>query len=240
VGLFAQRQALIRFLGTASRFVDVAAAAARPLRCAAVMRTRLLVTGFEPFGGHSVNPSERLARIAAECAPTGVVVSTRVLPVAYRRAFAPVAEALESERIDVALLLGLGAGRATVDFERFAVNWRGGAHPDNDGVRVAGEAIDPGGPAAYFATLPIDDCVAAARAAGAPCGVSSHAGTFICNQLFYQVLRHCDRQDLKCRVGFLHVPLLPEQASAGEPAASEESMAAGLRAVIEELARDES
>jgi pyroglutamyl-peptidase len=203
------------------------------------MKARLLVTGFEPFGGHSVNPSERLARLVAESAPAGVVVSTRVLPVAYRRAFAPVAEALESERIQIALLLGLGAGRATVDFERFAVNWRGAAQPDNDGVRIAGEPVDPGGPAAYFATLPVEELVAAARAAGAPGGVSSHAGTFVCNQLFYQTLRHCDRQDLPCRVGFIHLPLLPEQASAGEAAVSEESMAAGLRAVIETLAREE-
>jgi pyroglutamyl-peptidase len=164
------------------------------------------------------------------------VISTRVLPVAYRRAFQPVAEALDSERLRGALLLGLGAGRATLDFERFGVNWRGGTMPDNDGIRIGGEQIDPAGPAAYFTTLPVEDLVAASRAAGAPTSVSSHAGTFLCNQLLYQTLRHCDRADLKCRVGFVHLPLLPEQAAANEPAVSEDAMIAGLRAAITCLA----
>jgi pyroglutamyl-peptidase len=200
------------------------------------MRARLLVTGFEAFGGHAVNPSERMVRLIADAAPEGVIVSTRVLPVSYRRAFAPVAEALDTERLHGALLLGLGAGRATIDFERFGVNWRGAPQPDNDGLRVAGEKIDPTGPAAYFATLPVDDLVNASRAGGAPTGVSSHAGTFLCNQVLYMALQHCDRNDLKCRIGFAHLPFLPEQASAGEPAVSEESMAAGLTAALKKLA----
>jgi pyroglutamyl-peptidase len=200
------------------------------------MRTRLLVTGFEAFGAHTVNPSERMVRLIAADAPAGAVVSTRVLPVAYRRAFAPLSEALETERPAGALLLGLGAGRGAMDFERFGVNWRGAPQPDNDGVRITGEKIDPAGPAAYFASAPVDELVAACRGAGAPAGVSSHAGTFLCNQIFYMALRHCDRHDLACRVGFVHLPLLPEQASAGEPAISEDSMIAGLRAALLRLA----
>lgn len=199
-------------------------------------RARILVTGFEPFGPHALNPSERMVRLLASAAPDDVVISTRVLPVAYRRAFPPVAEVLEAERVQGALLLGLGAGRATVDFERFGVNWRGAPQPDNDGMRVAGEKIDPAGPAAYFATLPVDSVVAACRAAGTPTGISSHAGTFLCNQVLYQTLRRCDRRDLTCRVGFAHLPFLPEQASAGEPAVSEESMLAGLTAALRHIA----
>jgi len=197
---------------------------------------RLLVTGFEPFGGHPVNPAERLVRRLADAPPQGGVVSTRVLPVVYRGAFAPLREALESERFHAALLLGLGAGRATLDFERFAVNWRGSSTPDNDGLRVAGEKVDLAGPAAYFATVPVEELVVAARAAGAPAAASSHAGTYICNQVFYQALRHCDLASLRCRVGFVHLPYLPEQASAGEPAVSEDAMAAGLAAALEHLA----
>ena len=200
------------------------------------MKTRLLCTGFEPFGAQTVNPSERMVRLLADAAPPGTVVSTRVLPVAYRRAFAPVAEALETERFDAALLLGLGAGRATLDFERFGVNWRAAAQPDNDGMRIEGERIDPAGPAAYFATIPVDDLVAAARVAGAPAGVSSHAGTFLCNQVHYQTLRHCDRHDLATRAGFVHLPYLPEQATGTEPSVSEDCMFAGLRAALALLA----
>ena len=200
------------------------------------MKARLLCTGFEPFGAQNVNPSERMVRLLADSAPPGTVISTRVLPVAYRRAFAPVAEALDTERFHAALLLGLGAGRATLDFERFGVNWRSSAQPDNDGLRIEGEHIDPAGPAAYFATLPLDDLVAASRAAGAPAGVSSHAGTFLCNQLLYQTLRHCDRHDLATRAGFVHLPLLPEQVTGGEPSMPEDCMIAGLRAALALLA----
>jgi pyroglutamyl-peptidase len=201
-----------------------------------VSRARILVTGFEPFGPHALNPSERMVRLLASAAPGDVVLSTRVLPVAYRRAFPPIAEVLDAERVHAALLLGLGAGRATVDFERFGVNWRGAVQPDNDGQRMAGEPIDPAGPAAYFSTLPVDDVVTACRAAGTPTGISSHAGTFLCNQVLYQTLRHCDRRDLTCRVGMAHLPFLPEQASAGEPALSEESMIAGLTAALRHIA----
>jgi len=200
------------------------------------MKKRLLVTGFQPFGGRVVNPSERMCRILDTGAPNDAAVSVRVLPVAYRRAFAPIAEALDEGRLSAALLLGVAPGRSTIDFERIAVNWRGGAQPDEDGLHVAGEKIDPAGPAAYFATAPVDDLVAACRAAGAPTGVSSHAGTFLCNQVFYQALQHCDRGDIKCHVVFAHLPLLPEMAAAGEPALSEESMAAGLRAALAALA----
>jgi len=200
------------------------------------MKKRLLVTGFQPFGGRVVNPSERMCRILTAAAPNDAAVSVRVLPVAYRRAFAPVAEALDEGRLSAALLLGVAPGRSAIDFERIAVNWRGGAQPDEDGLHVAGEKIDPAGPAAYFATAPVDDLVAACRAAGTPTGVSSHAGTFLCNQVFYQALQHCDRGDIKCNVVFAHLPLLPEMAAAGEPALSEESMAAGLRAALMALA----
>jgi pyroglutamyl-peptidase len=200
------------------------------------MRTRLLVTGFEPFGPHTVNPSERMIRLIAAAAPPGAVVSTRVLPVAYRRAFAPLAEALDSERPSGALLLGLGAGRANVEFERFGVNWRGAPQPDNDGLLIAGEKIDVAGPAAYFASAPVEEIAAACRAAGTPTAVSSHAGTFLCNQVFYTALRHCDRHDLRCRVDFVHLPFLPEQASGGEPAVSEDAMLAGLNAALVKLA----
>ncbi len=200
------------------------------------MKTRLFVTGFEPFGGRPVNPSQRLCRVLADAAPAGAVVTARVLPVSYRRAFAPVADAMDDLRPRAALLLGLGAGRQSLEFERFAVNWRGGAAPDEDGLRVAGEKIDPAGPAAYLATAPVDELVVACRAAGAPAAASSHAGTFLCNQVFYQALRHCDRGDLVCGVVFVHLPLLPEMAAAGEASVPEESMATGLRAALATLA----
>ncbi len=199
------------------------------------MATRVLLTGFEAFGGHAVNPSERVLRPLAAAAPGGVVVSTRVLRVSYRDGFAPLRDALSHERFDAALLLGLGAGRAAISFERVAVNRRGPA-TDNDGVHMPEERIEDGGPAACFSTLPIDALVAAVHATGVPAEVSDDAGTFLCNQVLYQALRHADRSGIPTRIGFVHLPYFPEQASNGEAALDEALLISGLAAAVAALA----
>ncbi len=200
------------------------------------MTVRVLVTGFEPFGALDVNPSERVLPHLAAGAPEGAVISTRILPVSFRRAFAPVREVIESERPHAVLLLGVRSDIAELNVERMAVNWQQGELADNDGVVAEGVKIDPGGPAAYFTSLPVEDLVGAARAARAPASVSTHAGTYLCNHTLYRTLRHCDRHGLRCRVGFIHVPLLPEQAGEGQPHLDEDVTVAGLAAAVERLA----
>lgn len=201
------------------------------------MTARLLLTGFEPFGGHRVNPSERVLRPLAAAAPGGAVISTRVLPVSYASGFQPIRDALDSERFDAVLLLGLGVDRSAISFERVAVNRRGSTTPDNDGLRIDDERIDPAGPAACFSTVPVDELIVATLAAGAPAEGSDDAGTFLCNQVLYQTLRHCDRNDLRTRAGFVHLPLLPEQAEEGEPTMTEQLLVLGLAAVVKALGR---
>lgn len=169
-------------------------------------RKRVLLTGFETFGGHDVNPSAVVARRIAAAPPPGVDVRTLVLPVSWARAFGPVRAALSRHRFDAVLLMGLAADRNHLEFERFALNWRGAAHPDEDGVAEAGSAIDPSGPAACLATAPLDELVAACAAAGAPARTSNHAGTFLCNQVLYMTLRHCTRAGGPAAAGFLHLP----------------------------------
>ena len=200
------------------------------------MAARILLTGFEPFAEHSVNPSERVLRPLAAAAPGGAIISTRVLRVSYRDAFIPVRDALDSERFDAVLMMGLGAGRAAISYERVAVNRRGSATADNAGVRVDDERIDPAGPAACFTTVPVDELIDATLAAGAPAEGSDDAGTFLCNQVLYQTLRHCDRHGLRVRVGFVHLPFLPEQATDGDPALVEPVLLLGLRAALGALA----
>jgi len=200
------------------------------------MPARLLLTGFEPFGPHSVNPSERVLRPLAAAAPGGAVISTRVLRVSYRDAFAPIREALDHERFDAVLLLGLGATRRVISFERVAVNRRGAVLADNDGVHLDAARIEPHGPTACFSTIPVDDLVTATRSRGVPAAGSDDAGTFVCNQVLYQTLRHCDRNRLRVRAGFVHLPAFPEQVNAGEPCLPETSLLAGLSAAIEVVA----
>lgn len=177
---------------------------------------RLLLTGFLPFGGHAVNPAEQVVRRVAESPPRGVRLTTLVLPVSYRRAFDAVRAALSTDPPDAVLHLGLAAGRTRLEFERFALNWRGAAAPDEDGLLVVGEPIDPAGPAARLATVPVDDLVAACTAAGVPALGSNHAGTFLCNQVLYQTLQFADRAGLALRAGFLHLPG-PAEPGAGTP-----------------------
>lgn len=197
------------------------------------MPARVLLTGFEPFGPHAVNPSEVLVRRLAAAPPEGVRLTTRILPVAWNRAFGPLRTALLRGKFDAVLLTGLAATRDRLEFERFALNWRAAPSPDEDGVSDEGSPIDPAGPAACFATIPIDDLVAACRETGAPARTSNHAGTFLCNQVLYQTLRLCDREDLRCRVGFLHLP--PFGPVGGTGGTSEESQFRALAAALRRL-----
>ncbi len=202
------------------------------------MGSRILVTGFEPFGAFGENPSSHILPQVAAAPPPDTAISTRILPVSYRRAFTPVRQTIEQERPHAVVLLGLRAGAEGLEFERLGVNWRESTAPDNDGVVSAGEKIDVTGPAAYFSTLPIADLVDAAEGEGPAVG-SGHAGTYVCNHTLYQTLRYCDRAGLNCRVGFVHVPLLARQALAagkGQPSMPEDRLVAAVRTVIEHLA----
>jgi len=167
---------------------------------------KVLVTGFRVFGSHAANPSETVVRHLADEPPAGLALETAVLPVEYARAFGPVRDRIDAGGIGAVLHLGLAADRPSLEFERFALNWRGAESADEAGVRLDGEPIDPAGPAAYLATVPVDDLVGVCRAAGVPVRASQHAGTFLCNQVLYQTLRLADLRGLRLRAGFLHLP----------------------------------
>ena len=196
--------------------------------------SRILVTGFLPFSPHAANPSESIVRRLAAAPPPGVRLTTLVLPVVYGRAVGPVQEALDRGDIDVVLHLGLAAGRQALSFERFAVNWRGGASADESGLRLDGEPIDPAGPAAYLATIPVDRLVATCRAAGVPAEGSSHAGTVLCNQGLYQTLRYADVLGLPLRAGFLHLP--EPRSGPDDTRPDDEALARGVAAAVRLLA----
>jgi len=169
----------------------------------------ILVTGFEPFGAHTVNPSEGLAKAVdgrrfGACEARGAV-----LPVHHADAARRV-EALLAETDPIAVVhLGLAAGRARVALERVAVNVMDYGEPDGAGFQASGEPIAPGAPAAYFATLPLADILRALTAEGIPAYVSNTAGTYLCNQTLYTTLHAVREQPDPPKVGFVHLPLLP-------------------------------
>ncbi|MDN3920539.1 pyroglutamyl-peptidase I [Roseateles violae] len=190
----------------------------------------ILLTGFEPFGGETVNPSWEVVRALDGAVIAGARVHARRLPCVFGAALSELQRALDELKPELVLALGQAGGRSELSLERVAINVDDARIADNAGARPIDAAVVPGGPAAYFTTLPIKAMVAGLRAAGHPAGVSQTAGTFVCNHVFYG-LQHALRERPAVRSGFMHIPLLPEQAARlpGAPASM------GLQAMIEGL-----
>ena len=205
-------------------------------------RRRVLVTGFEPFGGADENPSARLVEWLASGgggpaagAAAGLEVVAEVLPVSAARLPPRLDALLESLRPDVVLGLGEARRAAVIRVERVAVNLLDFAIADNDGRVVRNAPVVPGGPPAYFATLPAAEVVEALRAAGVPCEASlSRTGAYLCNQMMYLALDRAARRARGPRVGFLHVPSLPAQdtSTPDGPAMDFSTQQRGVTAVL--------
>ena len=176
----------------------------------------ILLTGFEPFGGDSVNPSWEVACALDGELIDGARVQALQLPCAFGQAIPTLQAALRRHRPQAVLALGLAANRLELSLERVAINVDDARIPDNAGGQPIDDPVVARGPAAYFNTLPIKAIVAALRDAGLPAVVSQTAGTFVCNHLFYGLM-HSLRRRPGVRGGFMHVPLLPAQAVAGGP-----------------------
>lgn len=175
---------------------------------------KLLITGFDPFDNNAVNPSW----LAVEALPEQVgqfALRKRMLPTVFGNAAQTVIAEAAVWEPDVILCIGLAAGRGAVTPERIGVNIRDAKIPDNAGHQATGERIAADGPAAYFSTVPVEKMAQAIEDAGIPSAVSNSAGTFVCNDTLYTLLHHYD--GTATRVGFIHIPALPEQAQTGLP-----------------------
>ena len=187
---------------------------------------RLLITGFDPFGGATVNPAwEAVKQLPEQIGD--YLLSKLEIPTVFALAAGTVLEQAATFRPDVILCIGQAGGRAAVTPERIAVNIRDAKIDDNAGNRPSGERIAEDGPAAYFATVPVKEMAAAMETAGIPATVSNSAGAFVCNDTLYSLLHHYDGTDV--RVGFIHVPYLPEQ---GQPNMPLDTIVAALTAAI--------
>ena len=195
----------------------------------------LLLTGFEPFGGEPVNPSLEAVDAMALAPPSGLRLVTAILPCRYASTLPTLRRAIAEHEPDLVLCVGQAGGRVDLSIERVAINVDDGRIPDNDGVQRVDEPVVPGGPAAYFATLPIKAMAAAVREAGVPASISQTAGTFLCNHAMYGALHIAATERRGMRAGFIHVPYLPEQAARHPGACSMglEVLVRGLRAAIE-------
>ncbi|NYT36583.1 pyroglutamyl-peptidase I [Allopusillimonas soli] len=195
----------------------------------------ILVTGFEPFEAARVNPSWEAARALDGREISGARIHARQLPCVLATANAALLDAMAQVEPELVLCLGLAAGRADVSVERVAINIVDARIPDNAGSQPIDEPIVPGGPAAYFSTLPIKAMVAALRAKGVPASVSQTAGTYVCNAVFYGLAHHIATQRPTVRGGFVHVPCLPEMAALlpGAPSMSLETLIYAVATMVE-------
>jgi pyroglutamyl-peptidase len=199
-----------------------------------VSRPTLLVTGFEPFAGQAANPAEEVAKALDGRAVAHAVVRSAVLPVHHAEAGLRVARLIDETEPLAIVHLGLAAGRARIALERVAVNVMDFDTPDNAGFRAHGEPCVPGGPAAYFATLPLAEILAGLVAEGIPAYVSNTAGTYLCNQTLYGTLHRLTARRRPVRAGFMHLPLLPSMVAAG--GLEQPSMDAGMMVRAVEIA----
>lgn len=159
----------------------------------------VLVTGFEPFGGDSWNPSAEIA----------LALDGLVLPCVFGEALRVLRRAVRERKPDLVICLGLAASRNCLSLERVAINVDDARIPDNAGAAPVDEAIARRGPVGYWSTLPIKAIRAAWEEAGYPAEISQTAGTFVCNHVFYGLMRTLARRG--GRGGFIHVPYPTEQ-----------------------------
>ena len=177
---------------------------------------KLLITGFDPFGGETINPAWEAVKQLPEQIGAYVLCKLQIPTVFGLAAEKALAQA-EAFHPDVVLCIGQAGGHSAVTPERIAINIRDGKIPDNAGFQPHGEPVAADGPAAYFATAPVNEMVAAICDAGIPSLASNSAGAFVCNDTFYTLLHHYAETETK--VGFIHVPYLPEQGSPNLPLA---------------------
>jgi pyroglutamyl-peptidase len=173
----------------------------------------MLLTGFESYGGRSLNPAEQVVKRLAGTEIGGVPVSAHTLPVNYAKLGARIARLIDEVQPRAVICLGLWPGTPMLRVERIAVNIADFEIPDNVGLMTRGPVVE-GGAEAYLSTLPIHAIQDRLLAAGIPARLSASAGTFLCNALMYHALRSCAEHAPATPCGFIHLPYLPEQVSA--------------------------
>ena len=195
--------------------------------------TSILLTGFEPFDGETVNPSWQAVLRAQALWDGPEDLHIAEIPVDFDTCDRALAEALGRFRPDLVIAVGQAGGRSGISVERVAINVDDARIPDNAGFQPVDAAIVPGGPAAYFSTLPIKACVAALAEVGIPASVSQTAGTYTCNHLFYQLMHTLENELPDARGGFVHIPFTPEQVGGRDhPSMSVDLATAALLSLV--------
>ena len=197
---------------------------------------KILITGFDPFGGEAMNPAYEAVKLIADSIK-GVHIIKLEVPTVFHKSIQVLDEAMMEIEPDVVINVGQAGNRFGVTPERIAINEDDARIKDNEGNQPIDVEIVKGGPSAYFSTLPIKAMVENMKKAGVPASVSNTAGTFVCNHLMYGLMYLIDNKYPNVRGGFIHVPYATEQVldKPNSPSLSIEQIALGLTASIEAI-----
>ncbi|MFV0424894.1 MAG: pyroglutamyl-peptidase I [Bacilli bacterium] len=195
---------------------------------------KILVTGFDPFGNESINPSYEAVKLLPETILDAQIVKMEV-PTVMAKSVEKVVKKIEEINPDVVINVGQAGGRFVITPEKVAINLNDFRICDNEGNQPLNEKIYKDGENAYFTTLPVKAMVSNMKNANIPAAVSYSAGTFVCNHIMYGVLYHIQKSNLPIRAGFIHIPFMLEQVidKANQPAMNLSDMALGLEKAIE-------
>lgn len=177
---------------------------------------KILVTGFDPFGGESINPAYEAVKLLPDCIG-GAAIVKRLIPTSFLRSGRVLEEAIERVRPEAVVCIGQAGGRAAITPERLAVNLMDSTSPDNDGFIPTDIPVCADGENAYFSSLPVKEMAAAIKEAGVNAVLSLSAGTFVCNSLMYRLLYLSATRYPGMRGGFIHVPYLTGQTVGKQP-----------------------
>ena len=193
---------------------------------------KIIVTGFDPFGGETINPSIECVKALPEI--EGVELIRLELPTVFKESAKRLNEVINDVKPDAVLSVGQAGGRPGITMERIAINVDDARIPDNISQQPIDETIQTEGEAAYFTTLPIKRIVKAIREAGISAEVSNSAGTFVCNHIMYQSLFAATKADKPFKAGFMHIPFIPEQTT-DKPSLPLEESTRALQIVIKTI-----
>lgn len=191
---------------------------------------KLLITGFEPFGGEEINPSWEAVSLLPDRI-NEYEITKLLIPVVFGVAADRVIEAAAEICPDVIISVGQAGGRDAITPELLGINLRYASIPDNEGNQPKDETIRAGGENAYFSTLPVRKMVEAINAAKIPSRVSYSAGAYVCNDLYYTLLSHFGESST--RVGFIHIPYSVEQNK--EPSMELDTIVRALIIAVESI-----
>ena len=203
---------------------------------------KILITGFDPFGGETVNPAYEAVKLLPDTIAGAEIIKLEV-PTRFHRAGAVLENAMQRHKPDAVICVGQAGGRAAITPEKVAINLMDGRIQDNAGYQPVDVPIRADGPAAYFATLPVKAMVQRMRDAGIPAAVSYTAGTYVCNYLLYTLLYLIDKKYPNVRGGFIHVPYAMEQVinkPLGTPSMDLHQIARGLEKAVEAIVENDN